>query len=83
MYFICFFKDKKQDPDALIIVAPSDHWIEDEHAFNENVQQAFDFCEKENALMTLGIKPNFPNTGFGYIEYNQQDEQVIKKSSTV
>lgn len=72
-------KIKKQDPDALIIVAPSDHWIEDEHAFNENVQQAFDFCEKENALMTLGIKPNFPNTGFGYIEYNQQDEQVIKK----
>lgn len=72
-------KIKKHNPDALIIVAPSDHWIEDETAFEDNVQQAFDFCEKENALMTLGIKPNFPNTGFGYIEYSQQDNQSIKK----
>ena len=72
-------KIKKHNPDALIIVAPSDHWIEDETAFEDNVQQAFDFCEKENALMTLGIKPNFPNTGFGYIEYSKQDNQSIKK----
>lgn len=72
-------KIKKHNPDALIIVAPSDHWIEDETAFEDNVQQAFDFCEKENALMTLGIKPNFPNTGFGYIEYSKQENQSIKK----
>ena len=72
-------KIKKQNPDALLIVAPSDHWIEDEETFVENVQQAFHFCETENALMTLGIKPNFPNTGFGYIEYSQQDNEPIKK----
>ena len=72
-------KIKKQNPEALLIVAPSDHWIEDETAFVENVQQAFHFCETENALMTLGIKPNFPNTGFGYIEYSQQDNKPIKK----
>lgn len=72
-------KIQKMNPNAVMVVAPSDHWIEDETAFVENLQTAFDFCEKENALMTLGIQPTFPNTGFGYIEYNKSDENSIKK----
>jgi len=72
-------KIQKQNPDAVMVVAPSDHWIEDEAAFTENLQQCFDFCQKENALMTLGIQPTFPNTGFGYIEFDKADENVIKK----
>lgn len=67
-------KIQKENPDAVMIVAPSDHWIEDENAFSKNVQQAFDFCAKNNALMTLGITPTFPNTGYGYIEYNLESE---------
>lgn len=74
-------KIKKTNPDAVMVVAPSDHWIEDEAAFINNLQVAFDFCEKENALMTLGIQPTFPNTGFGYIEYDKSDENQIKKVS--
>jgi len=72
-------KIKKLNPDAVMVVAPSDHWIEDETAFTENLQQCFDFCAKENALMTLGIQPTFPNTGFGYIEYDKTDTNPIKK----
>lgn len=72
-------KIKKINPEALVVVAPSDHWIEDENAFIENLQTSFDFCSKENALMTLGIQPTFPNTGFGYIEYNKSDENEVKK----
>jgi mannose-1-phosphate guanylyltransferase len=72
-------KIQKQNPDAVMMVAPSDHWIEDEDAFTENLQQCFDFCLKENALMTLGIQPTFPNTGFGYIEFDQTDTNEIKK----
>ena len=72
-------KIQKQNPDALMVVAPSDHWIEDEAAFLNNLQQCFDFCQKENALMTLGIQPTFPNTGFGYIEYDKSDTNPIKK----
>ena len=72
-------KIQKQNPDAVMVVAPSDHWIEDEVAFKENLQQCFNFCQKENALMTLGIQPTFPNTGFGYIEFDKTDENSIKK----
>lgn len=72
-------KIQKLNPDAVMVVAPSDHWIEDEQAFTQNLQQCFDFCEKENALMTLGIQPTFPNTGFGYIEYDKADSNVVKK----
>ncbi len=71
-------KIQKMDPNAVMVVAPSDHWIEDETAFAQNLQNCFDFCQKENALMTLGIKPTFPNTGFGYIEYDKSDSNPIK-----
>lgn len=74
-------KIQKQNPDAVMVVAPSDHWIEDEGAFTENLQQCFDFCAKEDALMTLGIQPTFPNTGFGYIEYDKTDGNPVKKVS--
>jgi len=72
-------KIQKQNPHAVMVVAPSDHWIEGEDEFSRNLQQCFDFCQKENALMTLGIKPTFPNTGFGYIEFDKNDANPIKK----
>lgn len=71
-------KIQKENKDAVMIVAPSDHWIEDERAFTENVQQAFDFCSQNDALMTLGIQPTFPNTGYGYIEYDAATQNDIK-----
>ena len=64
-------KIKKMNPEGLMIVAPSDHWIEDEKAFELNVKSCFDKCEREEVICTLGIKPTFPNTGFGYIEFEQ------------
>ncbi len=61
-----------------MVVAPSDHWIEDEKQFSINVKQAFDFCTQSDALVTLGIPPTFPNTGYGYIEYDKQSRKSIK-----
>lgn len=72
-------KIQKLNPNAVVVVAPSDHWIEDENTFIEDLQTAFDFCEKEDALMTLGIQPTFPNTGFGYIEFDKEDSSQVKK----
>lgn len=71
-------KIQKENPDAVMVVAPSDHWIEDENQFNKNVKQAFDFCTQNEALVTLGIPPTFPNTGYGYIEYDKQSRHSIK-----
>jgi len=72
-------KIQKENENAVMIVAPSDHWIEDETAFANNVQQAFDFCAENDTLMTLGIQPTFPNTGYGYIEFNNASVDSIKK----
>jgi mannose-1-phosphate guanylyltransferase len=74
-------KIQKLNPNAVMVVAPSDHWIEDEDEFIANLQKAFDCAEKADVLMTLGIKPTFPNTGYGYIEYDNYSEGDIKKVS--
>jgi mannose-1-phosphate guanylyltransferase len=71
-------KIQKMNPDGVMIVAPSDHWIENEEAFGRDVQRCFQICEAEEALCTLGIKPSFPNTGFGYIEYDKQSTDDLK-----
>ena len=76
-------KIKKMNPNAVMIVAPSDHWIEDEDAFERDVITCFDKCEKEDVLCTLGIQPTFPNTGFGYIEFEKEDINPIKKVSQI
>ena len=75
-------KIQKENPDAVMIVAPSDHWIENEEAFTKNVQDAFNFCKDHDALMTLGIQPTFPNTGYGYIEYDKESTELVKSVST-
>jgi mannose-1-phosphate guanylyltransferase len=63
-------KLKKINPDANLIVAPSDHLIENQEAFEETCLQALNFTEENNAFVTLGIKPANPNTGYGYIQFN-------------
>ena len=72
-------KIQKQNKAAVMIVAPSDHWIEDEVQFISNVQRSFDICERDQSLMTMGILPTFPNTGYGYIEFDKLDTRPIKK----
>ena len=74
-------KIQKMNPQAAMIVAPSDHYIADEAIFNQDLATAFDFCAQHpQALMTLGIQPTSPNTGYGYIEYNKQEASVKKVS---
>ncbi len=72
-------KIQKMNPNGVMIVAPSDHWIEDEVAFAKDVIECFDKCEKEEVLCTLGIVPTFPNTGFGYIEFDKASTSNLKR----
>ena len=61
-------KIAQRDPEAQLLVAPSDHWIEDETAFASDVNACFEASSTQGVICTLGIKPTFPNSGFGYIE---------------
>lgn len=63
------YKIHSVDPDANIIVTPSDHIIVKEDEFVRIVNKAFDFVGQNDALCTLGILPTRPDTGYGYIQY--------------
>lgn len=55
-------------PDALMAVLPSDHWIADAAAWQKAMRLAAEFAEHEGAIVTFGITPDSPKTGYGYIE---------------
>lgn len=63
------FKLMQKDPDATLIIAPSDHLVLNTEEFQKVSLAALDFAENHNALVTLGIKPTYPNTGYGYIQH--------------
>lgn len=65
-------KISKQDPKACVICAPADHLIMDGPAFVSACLNALLFVQKDNALVTLGIKPTRPDTGYGYIQFETQ-----------
>ncbi len=66
------------NPDGVMIIAPSDHWIENEVEFINNIETSFEFCQKNDVLMTLGIQPSSPNTGYGYIQFENNDNEIKK-----
>ncbi|MDR3705403.1 MAG: mannose-1-phosphate guanylyltransferase [Paludibacteraceae bacterium] len=63
---------------ANIIVAPSDHLILKENDFIETIKQGLDFVEKNDCLLTLGIQPSRPETGYGYIQVAEGDTNLRK-----
>ena len=66
------FRIKSENPNAVIAVTPSDHLILKEKEFCKVMNKAYEFAEKNNALLTLGIKPDKPETGYGYIQANEK-----------
>ena len=62
------------NPDAKMLVAPSDHLILNIEKYHRSVIKAFEFIEGRDALVTMGIKPNRPETGYGYIQVGEHVE---------
>ena len=62
---------KAINPDAKMMVAPSDHLIINVEKFRQSVLDAFEFIEGRDALVTMGIKPSRPETGYGYIQVGE------------
>lgn len=67
------FKIQNLNPEANLIVAPSDHIILQEPIFINTLQKALDFTASHDALVTLGIQPNRPDTGYGYINFDKTE----------
>ncbi len=61
------------NPNANIVISPADHLIMDEHSFERTTHDALDFVANHDALLTMGIKPTRPDTGYGYIQYDVED----------
>jgi mannose-1-phosphate guanylyltransferase len=64
------------DPEANLVVAPSDHIILEGHEFLDNLRTALAFTAHNDALLTLGIRPVRPDTGYGYIQYAARPETL-------
>lgn len=69
---------RKRDEAARVIVTPSDHLILHEVAFQDTIALALSEAEKDHHLVTIGIKPNRPDTAYGYIQYMDGHEEVKK-----
>lgn len=75
---------ERDDPDATLLVLPSDHVIEDVAAFKRSIAQASDAAQAHDVIVTFGIQPHKPETGFGYIQLGQPLEgdgavQLLKR----
>lgn len=76
------YKIAKQNTDANIIIAPADHVILKEEAFVKNILTALKETAHSDILVTLGIKPSRPDTGYGYIQFYQDKHKHLKKVKT-
>lgn len=73
------FKLAALDPKANFVIAPSDHIVLKEQVFLEKISQALDFASKNDALVTLGLQPSRPDTGYGYIQFGAEATAGVRK----
>lgn len=72
-------KIQKRDPDACCLFVPSDHLIINQKAFKENALKALQYASTRKAIVTIGIVPTRPETGYGYIRFDEEEKGDIKK----
>ena len=72
-----------KDPHAVMVVLPADHIIQNEKEFLIVLRRAIRAAEENEALVTIGIKPTHPETGFGYIQFDDSDDQNINVSEGI
>lgn len=78
--YVCH-KIKKVNPEAVIVVSPSDHLILSESDFQQTISKVADQAKSQDKLITLGIKPTRPETGYGYIQFIES-KSPLKKVKT-
>lgn len=73
---------QKVNPDATIVVAPSDHLILKMDEFKQAILKGMEFASHSGKLLTLGIKPSYPETGYGYIQIDEKEKDNFYKVKT-
>tara|TARA_B100001245_G_C22891671_1_gene429548 strand:+ start:741 stop:1802 length:1062 start_codon:yes stop_codon:yes gene_type:complete len=79
------FHIQSKDPEAVMLIAPSDHLVSNEDEFTRIAKKAIRIAAEKPYLFTLGIKPHRPDTGYGYIQFVDQEEETdgeVKKVKT-
>ena len=69
-------KISKKNPDAQIIVAPADQLVTETEKFRNTIKEGFDFIHNNNQILTLGIEPHKPETGYGYIQTSDKSKKI-------
>ena len=72
------YRIAKNTPNAVIVVSPADHLILNESVFQKTIGKSVDQARNQNKLITMGIKPSRPETGYGYIQYLNSKDQLKK-----
>lgn len=75
------YKIYAKNPDATVVIAPSDHLITGEENFKNTILRALDNASVSNDLFTIGIKPIRPDTNYGYIQINRNQNKIISEHS--
>ena len=65
-----------KEKSAVFAILPSDHMIRDEDAFRQSLQKAFIKASEDDAIVTLGIRPDRPDTGYGYVKYDLANDRA-------
>jgi mannose-1-phosphate guanylyltransferase len=76
------YKIAAKNPQATMVVTPSDHVIVGEREFEMVMENSLKFASKGKNLLTIGIQPNRPETGFGYIQYLEEGDEFVRKVKT-
>jgi mannose-1-phosphate guanylyltransferase len=74
---LCCREIEAREGDVVIAVLPSDHFIGDEKEFARVLDRAFEFAESRDYLVTMGIEPTEPNTGYGYLQLGRELEPGV------
>ncbi|MCA0238546.1 MAG: mannose-1-phosphate guanylyltransferase [Bacteroidetes bacterium] len=73
------FKLAALNADACLVITPADHIVLKEQVFLEKIGHAIDFAREQDALVTLGVQPSRPDTGYGYIQFGEAADDAVRK----
>jgi len=76
---LCCFEIEAREGECVVAALASDHYIADEDEFRRLLARAYDFAERNDSLVAIGIRPTEPNTGYGYLELGAEIERGVQR----